>query len=57
MFTYNLCSHFVVAIYDQSSTEIEYAIDQENESDEKEEDILDIQTNVNVIIEERRYSN
>uniref|UniRef100_A0A3Q7FG72 Uncharacterized protein n=1 Tax=Solanum lycopersicum TaxID=4081 RepID=A0A3Q7FG72_SOLLC len=62
MFTYNPRSHFVVAIYDQSTTEIEYPIDQDIESDEQEEDILDEkedipvncpQTNANVF--EQRY--
>ncbi|XP_049375058.1 B3 domain-containing protein At1g49475-like [Solanum verrucosum] len=52
IFTYNPRSHFDVAIYDQSTTEIEYPIDQEIESDEEEEDIPVLQANANVIEEE-----
>ena len=52
MFTYNPRSHFVVAIYDQSTTEIEYPIDQDIESDEQEEDVLVAQANANVIDED-----
>ncbi|KAH0769978.1 hypothetical protein KY290_013959 [Solanum tuberosum] len=52
VFTYNPRSHFDVAIYDQSTTEIEYPIDQEIESDEEEEDIPVLQANANVIEEE-----
>ncbi|XP_049382933.1 B3 domain-containing protein At1g49475-like [Solanum stenotomum] len=49
IFTYNPRSHFDVAIYDQSTTEIEYPIDQEIESDE---DIPVLQANANVIDED-----
>ncbi|KAG5621446.1 hypothetical protein H5410_006664 [Solanum commersonii] len=52
VFTYNPRSHFDVAIYDHSKTEIEYPIDQEIESDEEEEDIPVLQANANVIKEE-----
>ncbi|XP_027769992.1 uncharacterized protein LOC107010007 [Solanum pennellii] len=52
VFTYNPRSHSVVAIYDQSKTEIEYPIDQEAESDEQEQDIPVLQANANVIEEE-----
>ncbi|WMV15003.1 hypothetical protein MTR67_008388 [Solanum verrucosum] len=52
IFTYNPRSHFDVAIYDQSTTEIEYPIDQEIESDEEEEDIPVLQANANVIEED-----
>jgi len=52
VFTYNPRSHFDVAIYDQSTTEIEYPIDQEIESDEEEEDIPVLQANANVIEED-----
>ncbi|KAH0698089.1 hypothetical protein KY289_015571 [Solanum tuberosum] len=52
IFTYNPRSHFDVAIYDQSTTEIDYPIDQEIESDEEEEDIPVLQANANVIKEE-----
>ncbi|KAH0719205.1 hypothetical protein KY285_015236 [Solanum tuberosum] len=47
IFTYNPRSHFDVAIYDQSTTEIDYPIDQEIESDEEEEDIPVLQANAN----------
>ncbi|XP_015162984.1 B3 domain-containing transcription factor VRN1-like [Solanum tuberosum] len=52
VFTYNPRSHFDVAIYDHSKTEIEYPIDQEIESDEEEEDIPVLQANANVIEED-----
>ncbi|XP_004234716.1 B3 domain-containing transcription factor VRN1-like [Solanum lycopersicum] len=52
IFTYNPRCHFVVAIYDQSKTEIEYPIDQDIESDEQEEDVLVAQANANVIDED-----
>lgn len=35
VFTYNPRSHFDVTIYDQSTTKLEYPIDQEIESDEE----------------------
>ena len=52
MFTYNPRSHFVVAIYDQSTTEIEYPIDQHIESDEEEDDIPVLKANDKVIEED-----
>ncbi|XP_027767991.1 B3 domain-containing transcription factor VRN1-like [Solanum pennellii] len=52
MFTYIPCSHFHVAIYDQSRSEIEYPIHQDIEADEEEEVIPVLQDNASVIEED-----
>ncbi|TMW97888.1 hypothetical protein EJD97_004853, partial [Solanum chilense] len=51
IFTYIPSSHFDIAIYDQTTTEIDYEIDQDIELDEEEEVILVLQANAYVIKE------